>query len=128
MFSSRFISQVCFLLVFAQVCVWAKDVVFTEADNGGSYTLDVGDTVKVVLDGNPTTGFMWAVASPEKRLKVVDSTFVPSSPLCGAGGTYTFTFKAADHGKEALLLTYRRPWEKEVEPAKTFKVDLAIKK
>lgn len=128
MISSRFFAFIIAMLVSFQVSVWAKEVILTEADNGGKYTLDVGDTLKVVLDGNPTTGFAWGIVSPEKRLKKIDTVYAPTSPACGAGGTYTFVFKAEDHGKEALILNYRRPWEKEVEPAKTFEVDLAIKK
>jgi predicted secreted protein len=46
-----------------------------EADNGKAYTVKVGETVEVIIPGNPTTGFAWTAAllrrsaSPRIRLR-----------------------------------------------------------
>jgi inhibitor of cysteine peptidase len=94
-----------------------------ERDNGSSVTLEVGETIKVVLKGNPTTGYTWTAALTEEDAAILQQvgapTYVADSDLMGAGGTYTFTFKALATGEALLKLTYARPWES-VPPLKTF--------
>jgi inhibitor of cysteine peptidase len=127
MFSSRFTFLLALLTVL-QVGVCAKEVLLTESDNGGKYTLDVGDTVKITLDGNPTTGFSWEVVPQDgDGFKKAERSYTPSSSLCGAGGTYTFTFKADEQGDATIHMIYSRPWEKGVKPAKTFDVTLSVR-
>ena len=100
-----------------------------EADSGKAYTVKVGDTIEVVIPGNPTTGFSWTAALAEKDAGLVQQVGEPAyaadSALVGAGGIYTFTFKAAAKGEALLKLVYARPWES-VEPEKTFTVTLTI--
>lgn len=102
-----------------------------EADNGKAYTVKVGDTIEVIIAGNPTTGFAWATALAEKDAALFKPVGEPpyateaSDGVVGAGGTYTFTFKAAARGDALLKLVYARPWES-VSPEKTFAVTLTI--
>ncbi|MBM4332107.1 MAG: protease inhibitor I42 family protein [Deltaproteobacteria bacterium] len=44
-------------------------------------------------------------------LPFVDSTYEPGSNEIGAGGTYTFHFKAITSGLVRLRLVYKRSWE-----------------
>ncbi|MFH0916947.1 MAG: protease inhibitor I42 family protein [bacterium] len=103
-----------------------------ETDNNKAYTVKVGDTIEVTIPGNPTTGFSWTAALTEKDAALVRQVGEPAyapersdSMVLGAGGVYTFTFKAAAKGKALLRLVYARPWES-VEPEQTFAVTLAI--
>ena len=103
-----------------------------EADNGKAYTVKVGDTIEVTIPGNPTTGFGWTAALAEKDAALVQQVGEPvyaaeatDETIVGAGGTYTFTFKAVAKGQADLKLVYSRSWES-VPPEKTFSVRLTI--
>jgi inhibitor of cysteine peptidase len=99
----------------------------TEANNGKTICLEVSDTVSLNLDGNPTTGYMWEISSIDRDfLQVVEQSYNSSSDLIGAGGMFTFTFRAAAKGSTNLCLVYARPWEKTSPPAKTFEVTVVI--
>jgi inhibitor of cysteine peptidase len=105
----------------------------SEADNGKTYTVKIGDTIEAIIPGNPTTGYAWTSALSEKDATLIQSLGEPAyaseaseSTIVGAGGVYTFTFKAAAAGEAVLKLVYSRSWES-VEPLQTFAVTLTIK-
>lgn len=105
----------------------ARDCVATEADNGKQYNLDIGDTLCIALEGNPTTGYSWKIASEASgSLLYVGQSYQSTSDLIGAGGTFTFTFQGAAKGTSTLRLIYVRPWEKFSEPTKTFEILVSV--
>lgn len=115
-----------FLLLF-QLQLSSKEVTVTDTDNEQRVNLEVGDVVRVNLEGNPTTGYMWEMLSPESpMLSVIEKTFDSSSDRCGAGGVFLFTFRADMVGQSELQFAYLRPWEKEAPPAKVFDVTFLI--
>ena len=84
----------------------------------------------VRLTSNPTTGYEWTVKDSPAPLELLKSDFArdpEAKNMVGAGGTQTLQFAAAAAGTAALKLEYRRPWEKDVAAAKTFKVTVAVK-
>jgi inhibitor of cysteine peptidase len=101
---------------------------FTEADSGKTIEIKTGGSFDISLEGNPSTGYIWSLAS--KRSPVInqmgDPEFKPKSKLIGSGGISTFHFKAARPGKAALRLVYHRPWEKKKEPARTFQLNITV--
>jgi inhibitor of cysteine peptidase len=103
-----------------------------ETDNGKSFTVNVGDTVTIAIPGNPTTGYSWVAALSDKDTALLeqqgDPTYLGDSAdnVVGAGGTFTFTFKATAAGRAALKLAYVRPWEPDA-PAQTYEVQVTIK-
>jgi len=104
----------------------------TDSDNGKAFTVAVGDTIAVVIPGNPTTGYWWAAALGEKDAALLAQQGEPeyaqgsNSSLIGAGGTFTFTFKASAAGQASLKLVYARPWESGA-PAQTYEVQVTVK-
>jgi inhibitor of cysteine peptidase len=55
-------------------------------------------------------------------------TVVPGKKgVVGGKTTQVFAFKAAAAGTSNLELHYKRPFEKDKEPAKTFKVTVEVK-
>jgi inhibitor of cysteine peptidase len=111
----------------------ADPVRLTEADNGKVITVKAGDTVKVALAGNPTTGYSWASAMTDQDAAVLqqqgDPAYVQESTdesVVGSGGTFTFTFKALASGQATIKLVYVRPWEKDVAPAQTFSASVTV--
>jgi inhibitor of cysteine peptidase len=109
-------------------------VKITDADNGKSFTVNVGGEVQVVVDGNPTTGYAWSASLSDKDAAILqqqgDPAYVQQNTnpsVVGSGGTYTFTFKALTAGQASLTLAYARSFEKGVAPIKTFTVTVTAK-
>ncbi|MFC1974568.1 protease inhibitor I42 family protein [Chloroflexota bacterium] len=78
----------------------------------------VGNTLKVILGSNPTTGFRWdeeAQISDTGLLEQVQHEFIgPESkppPPPGTPGQEVWTFKALKEGTSTVSLEYSRPWE-----------------
>ena len=90
----------------------------------------VGDILEVMLKGNPTTGYMWEVASVDASIlmQVGKTEFKADSKLLGAGGKIIMRFKAAGAGQTSLRLVYHRSFEKNVPPLKTFEVTIVVKR
>jgi inhibitor of cysteine peptidase len=102
-------------------------------DNGKTLTIKVGDTVKVVLTANATTGYSWAAALSEKDDALLEqlgeADYTPDSTdqaIVGSGGTATLSFKALAKGTAELVLTYAQQFDTAATPAETFKVTLTI--
>jgi inhibitor of cysteine peptidase len=111
----------------------AETLKLTEADNGKSYTVKVDDLVQIVLPGNPTTGYSWTSDLSEADAAIMqqqgDPVYAQESTdpsLVGGGGTFTFTFKAADSGKATITLNYARSWEEGVAPEQTYSVTIDV--
>ena len=92
-------------------------------------TVAKGGEVTVTLAGNPTTGYAWALlAGNEAVLKSAGDPVYAASQigLIGTGGNFTFKFQALATGTAALKFGYRRPFEKDVAPVKTFDVTVRV--
>jgi inhibitor of cysteine peptidase len=100
----------------------------SEEDAGGTVQLSVGEGMEVVLDGNPTTGFLWETAAMDSSVlrQLGEPDFEADTELLGSGGTFTFRFEAVASGQTLLQLVYLRPWETAVQPAKTFEVTVTV--
>jgi inhibitor of cysteine peptidase len=105
----------------------------TEADNGKTVTLKVGDEMQVLLAGNPTTGYSWTTSLSAADKTVVQQQGEPAyaqqstdRSVVGSGGTFTFTFKATATGQVAVKFGYARPFES-VPPIQTFAVTVIVK-
>jgi inhibitor of cysteine peptidase len=110
----------------------AKEIALTADNDGETVELSVGQEFTIALESNPSTGYGWEVLPmPEPVVKQVgeaefkqDET---SGRRVGVGGTATFRFKAVEAGNGPLKLVYRRSWETEVEPIKSFSVKIVVK-
>ncbi len=105
-----------------------KPVKIGEQDAGKTITLTSGDTLIIELEGNPTTGFNWIPAPQDPVLlnQLGDPEAVPESDRLGAPGQIALQFKAVAQGQTVLHLDYRRPWETDVEPEKSFEVTVVV--
>ena len=107
-----------------------REVKLTTADNGSEIELKKGQSLVITLEANPTTGYTWEVVEPldEQVLRQVgEIEFKPESDLVGAGGVQIIQFKIVSAGRTALKLVYHRPWEKDVEPLKTFSIQVVAR-
>jgi inhibitor of cysteine peptidase len=117
----------CAALAVSAGC--ADAVRLDDADNGGSVTLAAGDSLEVVLESNPTTGYSWRLVEIPDCLEQegdaeYDSDAAPG--MVGAGGEETWVFTAVEPGEGSLTLEYTRPWEEESDPAGTFEIEVVV--
>ena len=99
----------------------------TDQENGKTISLSKGATLIVQLASNPSTGYSWAVKGDSAPLKLVSSDHKQDqSGKIGAPGTQQFRFEATASGASTLKLTYHRPWEKGVAPARTFTLHVNV--
>jgi len=89
-----------------------------------SISIRAGGEAFIVEPDNPTTGYQWTFKVP-RGVTQVGSEFTgptPSaSPLVGAGGTRTITFRVPQPGTYTVVGSYARPWESK-QPAKTVRL------
>jgi inhibitor of cysteine peptidase len=100
----------------------------THADSGSTITLHPDDTLELVLPGNPTTGYTWEVKPGSEALlkQQGEPVFTPDSKALGAEGRMTFKFDVVATGKGSLVLLYRRPFEPEDKPLRTFGIRIVV--
>ena len=93
----------------------------TEADAKHKVVLEVGQELMLKLESNRSTGYSWSLTESENPIltSLGKPTYKISSALPGVGGFETWKLRATKVGRETLKFEYRRPWEKNVSPAKT---------
>lgn len=69
--------------------------------------------VLVSLAGNPTTGYVWNIASSDDAVvRAENSGFLPDNPdAAGSSGLDTWSLIAEASGEAVLTFSYARPWE-----------------
>ena len=115
----------------AQAPAAAKTHELSKDDNGKTLKVKVGDVIRVKLKGNRTTGYSWALTGKldEKVLKSDGNEYkVDEHPagMVGVGGSDVWTFSVLAPGRTEIALGYARPWEKDKEPAQTFKLTVEV--
>jgi len=120
------------VLILGFVVLAASDggnVILTEKDQGGRVGVAKGGSLYVRLEASPGTGYGWEIAKNDSRiLKLIGKPTFEKSENSQPGGpeTEVFHFEGRSTGTTTLELHYRRPWEKDVPPAKTFHVEIEV--
>ena len=93
-------------------------------DNGRTINLPNETPFEIYLNGTPSTGYIWEVASFNKSiLKELDNPdFKPENDRDGAGGMYTFKFQTIAEGESILKLNYLCRSEPNEPPVKSFQI------
>ena len=105
-------------------------VTVTDQDNGKDIDLIAGNTLLVKLKSNPSTGYAWTVSGDPSPLRLEKTTYVKnskSSKAVGAPGMQVLRFGVSSSGMATLTVVYRRSWEYNVPPAKTFSVRVNVR-
>jgi inhibitor of cysteine peptidase len=109
-----------------------KSLSVTDDDNGKTVTITKGQSLLLKLQSNPTTGYKWAVASTDRTFGYPASeTFLKNGDgAVGSGGIQRFTWKTKSPldmvGSHKVKLEYKRSWETNVAPAKTFNFTVKV--
>jgi inhibitor of cysteine peptidase len=113
--------------VKAQVKVHAMQSL-TEADNERTVDLRVGESVRLTLPENATTGYRWAIDRLDRDVVAeAGSEAHPSRGAIGAGGNVTFDFTAKKAGSSEIALKYWRHFEGDGSIVKRFRFRLDVK-
>ena len=108
----------------AQVKVHAMQSL-TEADNERTVELRVGESVRLTLPENATTGYRWAVDRLDRDVvEEAGSEPHPSGGAIGSAGNVTFDFTAKKAGRGEVALKYWRHFEGEGSVVKRFRIRL----
>lgn len=95
-------------------------------------SLPVGAVHTLLLNGNPTTGFMWKVASQSgDAVRVETGLMKPETQangkvLCGAPTPTKVTLTAEKPGESVIVLEYRRAWETDRPAAQTLTCRVSV--
>jgi len=116
------------LIILLSGCSAANPIQLYQIDSGSVMKMKPGDTVEIVLDTNPTTGYQWKVLPWDTAvIEQIDKPVYKSrSEAIGSGGELTFHFKALSTGRTLLEFIYFRAFEKDVPPIKSFKVTVVV--
>jgi inhibitor of cysteine peptidase len=108
-------------------------VTISEANSGSDVSIEAGQKLIVSLQSNPSTGYSWFVSQVDSGLlrqtsgRSVRKKSKTPKQMVGAPGREVFTFSAEAAGITPLEMEYRRPWEKNVAPARTFSVQVIVR-
>ena len=93
---------------------------FSSVDSARTIVLAKNRTFEIVLPSNPSTGFDWVLQIGDSQVVTNKShRFVPdSSGRVGVPGTTTWSLRTGNTGDTKLTFSYKRPWEKEVQPSR----------
>lgn len=118
-------SKILPMLAIASACFLAiadggKDFKFKNPKEDIKLNAAPGDEIEIELVENATTGFMWHADFDKSLCKVeIDHEGPEKSKeaLCGAPGKAEIDIEPLFAKPMAVVLEYKRAWEKDVEPA-----------
>jgi inhibitor of cysteine peptidase len=99
--------------------------IIDETWNHREVEVAIGDTLKLELSENPTTGYRWRVADVDPVLRVLDDSYEAPTGGPGKGGVRRWTLVVDKAGTIPLRLELKRSWQP--DPAQIFTVTLVVK-
>ena len=119
------------LVAWMYVTVPAQDntVTLTGGQNGASAEISKNQKLHIRRPVQGGTGFSWQLTrTPSAPVRLLIATTQPAGPSNVPGGLATelFVFEPTGAGAGDIELGYRRPWEKDVAPARTFAVHVVV--
>jgi inhibitor of cysteine peptidase len=98
-----------------------------ETYSGRAVVLAVDGVLQITLAENRTTGFQWSVKSDSEPacMLILDESQGAAGPP-GKAGTHRWQFRGVRSGTGEIELEYRRPWEKDATPSKTFRLRVRV--
>ncbi len=106
-----------------------KTITATDKENGRHLELRQGDTLTLKLESIPGTGYSWQITKNDTNvMKPLDKPeYEPQDKKAMGSVAYQiFRLKAMSEGTDVLELQYKRVWEKEKEPLKTYRITVQI--
>ncbi len=99
---------------------------------GGEVAMQVGQTLRIELEGIPTAGYVWEIQDQPDFLELVDEATRPTHPefqnqpgVTGGNHFMAFDLTATAPGKATLHMVNHRPWEGGEEIG-TWHIDITV--
>ena len=94
--------------------------------------VEVGDSFKIALCSNQTTGFQWSESAQIDDGTIAEQTnhkFISpeEQPIVGAAGQEAWTFQALQEGTTTVKMEYSQPWEGGTKTEWTFTLTLVVR-
>ena len=96
--------------------------------------VNAGDSFKVILCSNASTGFSWSESAQISSPDVIEQTKheyttkeYKTTPPPGTAGQEIWTFKAYSPGTSTISMDYSRPWEGGEKGEWTFNLTVVVK-
>jgi inhibitor of cysteine peptidase len=99
----------------------------TESDNNRTLAIHPGDTLRITLPENATTGYRWQVDRCERDIVgVVAEEPHYNSPAVGSGGLVEFVLQGRKAGACEIVLKQWRSWEGDVSVIARFRLRVNV--
>jgi predicted secreted protein len=103
------------------------ELTLAEANDGGRFSVGVGDAITIHLSENAAAGYRWSVVSlDDTHLTVEGQRYRAAGPGVGSAGTAVWTLRAKRPGTTRVELQKSRSWERGKAAAARFAIDLDI--
>ena len=100
----------------------------TESENGGTAELQAGESLRIVLPENASTGYRWELEPIDERLlEPLASEPHYRGPAIGSGGEVAFLFRARQAGETEIALKRWRHWEGDSSIIGRFRIRLVVR-
>jgi len=101
-------------------------LVIDQTQNNGAAEVFVGDSFRIQLSENPTTGYRWHLQSAvAPALSILEDSFEVAGSAYGSGGVRHWTFMANNPAVVALRIERRRGWQS--QPVETFETTVTVR-
>ncbi|HOC77543.1 MAG TPA: protease inhibitor I42 family protein [Methanofastidiosum sp.] len=115
------------LLIAAYFAFFSNNIKTYDETHTGTIVVAKGNSFKISLNSNPTTGFQWTPEYDSNLIELVNTEYKADEPqLMGSGGKDIYEFKVIGSNTDtSIKFTYARPWES-VPPinAKSFQINI----
>lgn len=106
-----------------------------EALEGEPTPLEVGQVLRISVSGNPSTGYVWELATPlPAGVEQIDAPPLPQPPEAdttpgrvGAPALQWIYLRATKAASGEVVLYWRRPWEKDTPPVRTVRYAFTVR-
>ena len=96
-------------------------------DNGRTVDVRQGETVRINLPENATTGYRWAIdRCDEEFIEALAAEPHYAASAMGAGGEVAFTFRGKKIGTGEIALKHWRDWEGDSSVTTRFRIRLHV--
>ena len=102
-------------------------LLIVEKDNGRTVDIRLGESVRVNLPENATTGYRWAIDRyDEEFIEAVATEPHYTANAIGSGGEVEFIFKGKKIGSGEIMLKQWRHWEGDSSITSRFRLRLNV--
>jgi inhibitor of cysteine peptidase len=103
-------------------------VSLVETDNDRTVDVQLGETVRITLPENATTGYRWAIdCYDEEFIEALASEPHYAAKAIGSGGEIAFIFRGKKIGTGEIVLKHWRHWEGDPSVTARFRIRLQVR-